>query len=564
MLMHSSKIPSAEKFSSRSRKSQNARLAMFGELRQLHDPAPQAGKKWIYGAWLATAKLLRELLKDGLVDGLDCFAPSGRSRTETVMGRTCREIPFTHFPLEAKRTSYQTLFSYFGWNSGLPSLRTQILPKASYVQLVHSMHYERTLWDFGCNLYWELVEPYDAIVCTSKTSVSTLRRMIEYWQERGHALRGRKIAFPAKIAEIPLGVELPAVWPDRQRARARLGWNLNDVIVLVVGRLTAFDKMDHGSILALVSRLGTKVGKRLQFVFAGEDAQQSARNLRQVAEKIGVADRLRIYANFEFHLREDLYAASDIFYSPADHLQETFGLTILEAMAHGLPVVASDWGGYRDLVQHGHTGFLISTFWGSRLDDFATMASIDSMTSTYEVSRRTVVNVGEAEQVLVDLAENEQLRRSMGQAGRKRVEARFIWPSIVARYRSLWEELAEIRANTQIRKKKLPHPRGHDYRHIFAHYPTRQVSGRDRVCTRVAVPDALQTNPIFLLSHDEERNAILEIMSVLGKKPQTIEHCARRVAESLALPPKTIEDHILLAAKYGLIEIEPLARRKSR
>ena len=52
-------------------------------------------------------------------------------------------------------------------------------------------------------------------------------------------------------------------------------------------------------------------------------------------------------------------AAADLFCSPADNLQETFGLSVLEAMASSLPVVASDWNGYRDLVEHGSTGWLV-------------------------------------------------------------------------------------------------------------------------------------------------------------------------------------------------------------
>ena len=38
-----------------------------------------------------------------------------------------------------------------------------------------------------------------------------------------------------------------------------------------------------------------------------------------------------------------------------------FGLVIVEAMASGLPVVATDWNGYRDLVAHGDSGFLVPT-----------------------------------------------------------------------------------------------------------------------------------------------------------------------------------------------------------
>ena len=59
--------------------------------------------------------------------------------------------------------------------------------------------------------------------------------------------------------------------------------------------------------------------------------------------------------------RRSVWHAADVFVSPSDNIQETFGLAVLEAMASGLPVVASDWDGYRDLVADGETGFLVPT-----------------------------------------------------------------------------------------------------------------------------------------------------------------------------------------------------------
>jgi glycosyltransferase involved in cell wall biosynthesis len=44
-------------------------------------------------------------------------------------------------------------------------------------------------------------------------------------------------------------------------------------------------------------------------------------------------------------------------------LQESFGITPLEAMASGLPAVVSDWSGYRDTVAHRKTGFHVKTYW---------------------------------------------------------------------------------------------------------------------------------------------------------------------------------------------------------
>ena len=51
--------------------------------------------------------------------------------------------------------------------------------------------------------------------------------------------------------------------------------------------------------------------------------------------------------------------------SLVDNTQETFGLAVAEAMAAGLPVVASNWNGYRDLVRHGVDGYLVPSRWAS-------------------------------------------------------------------------------------------------------------------------------------------------------------------------------------------------------
>ena len=57
-------------------------------------------------------------------------------------------------------------------------------------------------------------------------------------------------------------------------------------------------------------------------------------------------------------------SAADVFISLVDNIQETFGITPLEAMASGLPVVVSDWDGYRHTVRDGEEGFLIPTLGG--------------------------------------------------------------------------------------------------------------------------------------------------------------------------------------------------------
>ena len=64
-------------------------------------------------------------------------------------------------------------------------------------------------------------------------------------------------------------------------------------------------------------------------------------------------------------LKRQALSAADVALSLVDNTQETFGLAIAEAMAAGLPVIASNWNGYRDLVRHGVDGYLVPSRWAS-------------------------------------------------------------------------------------------------------------------------------------------------------------------------------------------------------
>ena len=66
--------------------------------------------------------------------------------------------------------------------------------------------------------------------------------------------------------------------------------------------------------------------------------------------------------------------AADIFLSLVDNHQETFGLSPVEAMAAGVPVVVSDWDGYRYTVQNGVEGFRIPTLAPSHSSQGAELA----------------------------------------------------------------------------------------------------------------------------------------------------------------------------------------------
>jgi glycosyltransferase involved in cell wall biosynthesis len=131
--------------------------------------------------------------------------------------------------------------------------------------------------------------------------------------------------------------------PRSTDVRARLGAHDGDVLVLYVGRLAREKKLDR-----LAAALGRFDGVRLALVGDGPDRSR----LEQCFGGLPVT----FPGMLRGHELASAYASADIFAFPSD--TDTFGNVVLEAMACGLPVVASSVGGQVDLVADGASGLL--------------------------------------------------------------------------------------------------------------------------------------------------------------------------------------------------------------
>ncbi len=327
------------------------------------------------------------------------------------------------------------------------------------------------------------VMPWDALICTSPAVKAVLEGLFDAAEDHlAERTGGRRPPRP-QLPVLPLGVEAAAYTPDperRARARTELGLAADEVLVLWVGRLSYFEKAFPQPMMRAVAEAARLSGRTLRFVMAGwfPGGEVEAELYREAARVHAPGLRVDFADGNDAAGVRDLWAAADIFLSLVDNVQETFGLTPIEAMAAGLPVVASDWDGYRATVRDGIDGRLVPTLLPppSPLGDQLAL-SHDALVRSYQqyvgiTAQHTAVDVGAAARALAELARDDDQRRRMGAAARRRALEVFDWARVAPRYVDLMAELSAIRAAATLSQARRRHPVRAEPFGAFAPYAT--------------------------------------------------------------------------------------------
>jgi glycosyltransferase involved in cell wall biosynthesis len=411
-------------------------------------------------------------------------------------------------------------------------------------------------------------QPWDGLICTSQAALNAVRHLQtgaqEYWARTMGATRFNEMG----SAVIPLGINVADFRQDetaRAAARGRLSLTENEVVFLFAGRLAFHAKANPTAFYQAVEAACRRTGQRLVCLEAGIYPNQAMAAAYQQARRLLAPSARFIGIDGSDHVAyQNSWAAADVFVSLADNIQETFGITPLEAMAANLPVIVSDWDGYKDTVRDGEDGFRIPTLMplAGAGDDLAFRHAHDLDTYDYyigRVSMATAIDLQVLTDRLVVLATDRDRRRSMGEAGHARATAHYDWSVILDHYVQFAEELTARRRSASGSVVPQPWPARPDPFELFAHYPTQQVA--EHWAIRVDPDRALQIEQLLELNAANfvfepsvlSRETILELLSY-AKTNTTV----GQLLKAMPLVPHPIRTRALMwLVKLGVVTVLP-------
>ena len=421
--------------------------------------------------------------------------------------------------------------------------------------------------DMIADLLTAPIQDWDALICTSRAVKAMVEGLLDdqeaYLSGRLGATRFTRPQLPV----IPLGVDCAKFAPDpavRAAQRAALGIAQDDIAVLFMGRLSFHAKAHPYPMYLALERAAAMSGKRLHLIQAGWFANDFIdKAFRDGAKVFCPSVTAHFVDGRTAENRFAIWQAADLFTSLSDNIQETFGLTPIEAMAAGLPSVVSDWDGYRDTIEHGAHGMRVPTLApaAGQGDDLADAHTVDL--DTYDrycgyTSQFVAVDVPAAAEAYAALIGNAGLRRRMGEAARAAALATFDWRHIVARYQDLWAELARRRsakAESAPAAGRASWPARPDPFAAFASYPSQSISNAHRLTTG-DYPADLQTlteHPLFAFAKQRLR---LDLCAVILRQVEQGETTLETIGAGMSEADRRfLPRYAVWLAKIGAIKV---------
>lgn len=213
---------------------------------------------------------------------------------------------------------------------------------------------------------------------------------------------------PQLFETLPFGVDTHRFFPKEkdQEFLKKNGLEPGVPIILFVGGMDRPHYFKGVDDLIRAAEILLKKNISSQFVFVGNG--KLIASYKMFAENLGISKQVHFFEGVFDELLPKWYQSSDVFVLPSKDRSEAFGIVLLEAMASGIPVIASNLPGVRSVVQDGESGFLCSP------------SDPESISEKIKI-----------------LLADDILRKKMGESAKKRVLEHYEWGKII-------EQLVEV------------------------------------------------------------------------------------------------------------------------
>jgi glycosyltransferase involved in cell wall biosynthesis len=239
-----------------------------------------------------------------------------------------------------------------------------------------------------------------------------------------------------RIDVIPNGIALDPFWePAQPQSKATLGIPAEAILLVYTGRVAS-----EKNLLTLITQfaLARDILPELHLLIVGEEPLWE--KVRQRAAELGVAAALHMPGAVPYAQVSNMLAAADLFVTAS--VTEVHPLSVIEAMAAGLPVAAVSSPGIVDSVEHGHTGYLAHKAEGLAAAIVAVVADrarcVRMGVAAREASRRYDIRATTAQTIAL----YEELRQTRPDLRRNRGHGHGRWLQTGARTRL--EQLARL------------------------------------------------------------------------------------------------------------------------
>lgn len=430
----------------------------------------------VYGAGVAYNEWINGILTYASFSKCDLYChPADRERVEEIFCKSAkaRVCPLEALPQNLRTRQYEALICRgLSDTAGLCAIRDEAgkgVPPVCSITM--ALSYYRCLTDMFFNML-TCNPAFDLFFCGTQAAQQVMMKFIDQLKT-APGVNSTALS-EENLILVPHGVDLQlcSSLPSKADCKKHLNIPQEASVMLSVGRLSFYDKIDYRCLLEAFAMIKRAVSnRRIRLLIAGDNKERGASLIHALANEMGVSLEVNVITSFRKEQKPIIYGAADIFVSLANSVQESFGLTLLEAMAAGLPVVATDWDGYRDLLSNGQHGYLVKTRWRNELKELAAVSPIISIHESHRLLAEAVeIDPAEVAKKVILLLEDTTKYSEMAAKAKRRAEE-FAWPTIIRSAEQHWRK-SYVKATSRCFGVPTRNWLFLDYLNTFGHYAT--------------------------------------------------------------------------------------------